>query len=300
MLTRTSIQSILTLFVLLIATLAASSNTTAGEDLYSILGISRTATLEEIKAAYRRKALDTHPDKKNQNVSVEEANEVFRRVVHAFEVLSDESSRGQYDRNGNSSYSGGGSGGGRSGGAHNSSARNNNSRPANNHYYGNNIEARVIFNNRHTHPVGLYWISEGRAHLKAIIEPNSSVTHYSRLMHEWHARDARVEGYAWSYPNGLSGGSPILSRNSGLGNWKIGLVGDGSYYEPCPIRNVNVGAVIDIRRRECLDLSGHCRVWSKRNGCMNNFDFMRQNCMHTCGHCSNNNAEEEECRLPGV
>ena len=49
--------------------------------------------------AYRRKARDTHPDK-NKDVPPDEAAEAFRQVVHAFEILSDESSRQRYDRTG--------------------------------------------------------------------------------------------------------------------------------------------------------------------------------------------------------
>lgn len=84
----------------------------AEEDLYKILGIARTATTKEIKSAYRRKALDTHPDK-NKDIPAEEAAAAFHKVVHAFEILSDKDSRQRYDRTGraNDQQAGGGSGG---------------------------------------------------------------------------------------------------------------------------------------------------------------------------------------------
>lgn len=73
----------------------------AEENLYKTLGVARTATTKEIKQAYRRKALDTHPDK-NKGVPQEEAAKAFHKVVHAFETLSDDASRKRYDRTGNS------------------------------------------------------------------------------------------------------------------------------------------------------------------------------------------------------
>jgi len=77
-----------------------AAGTSAEQDLYKLLGVSRTATAKEIKQAYRRKARETHPDKRNTNVSAEEAAEAFRKVVQAFEVLSDDTSRQRYDRTG--------------------------------------------------------------------------------------------------------------------------------------------------------------------------------------------------------
>jgi curved DNA-binding protein CbpA len=79
-------------------------------DLYELLGMHRKASIKEIKQAYRRKALDTHPDK-NVGVPPDEATEAFRNVVRAFEILSDESARQRYDRTGctdseSSSYGG--------------------------------------------------------------------------------------------------------------------------------------------------------------------------------------------------
>jgi len=70
----------------------------AEEDLYKLLGVSRTATKKEIKTAYRKKALDTHPDKNKGRE--EEAAKDFQKVVHAFEILSDETSRRRYDATG--------------------------------------------------------------------------------------------------------------------------------------------------------------------------------------------------------
>lgn len=81
-------------------------------DLYKLLGVGRKATVKEIKQAYRRKALDTHPDK-NRHVPPETAAEAFRQVVHAFEILSDEASRQRYDRTGRSDESSSAGGGGR-------------------------------------------------------------------------------------------------------------------------------------------------------------------------------------------
>lgn len=70
--------------------------------------MKKTATTNEIKKAYRRKALDTHPDK-NKGKDPEVAAEEFRKVVHAFEILSDENSRRHYDRTGRTDSGGGGS-----------------------------------------------------------------------------------------------------------------------------------------------------------------------------------------------
>jgi curved DNA-binding protein CbpA len=86
--------SLLLVLVLLIGT----SPVVAEEDLYKILGVSRTASIKEIKQAYRKKALDTHPDKNRGRE--EEAAKEFQKVVHAFEILSDTNSRNRYDRTG--------------------------------------------------------------------------------------------------------------------------------------------------------------------------------------------------------
>jgi molecular chaperone DnaJ len=64
-------------------------------DYYEILGVSRTATPDEMKSAYRKLALQYHPDRNPGN---KEAEEHFKEVTEAYEVLSDAAKRSQYDR----------------------------------------------------------------------------------------------------------------------------------------------------------------------------------------------------------
>jgi len=70
----------------------------AKTDYYEILGVDRKASLEEIKRAYRRKAKELHPDKNPTNKG--RAEEEFKRIAEAYEVLSDQEKRMQYDRYG--------------------------------------------------------------------------------------------------------------------------------------------------------------------------------------------------------
>lgn len=67
-------------------------------DYYSVLGVSRTASQDDIKKAYRKLALKWHPDKNPDNK--EEAEKKFKEVAEAYEVLSDKSKRDEYDRYG--------------------------------------------------------------------------------------------------------------------------------------------------------------------------------------------------------
>lgn len=67
------------------------------EDLYQTLGVSRTATKDEIKKAHRKLALKLHPDK---NPDDTKAHDRFKRVQEAYDVLSDEEKRAAYDRYG--------------------------------------------------------------------------------------------------------------------------------------------------------------------------------------------------------
>ncbi|KAG7502134.1 hypothetical protein JOB18_014419 [Solea senegalensis] len=68
-------------------------------DYYSILGVSKTATQDDIKKAYRKLALKWHPDKNPDNK--DEAERKFKELAEAYEVLSDKSKRDSYDRFGN-------------------------------------------------------------------------------------------------------------------------------------------------------------------------------------------------------
>ncbi len=68
-------------------------------DHYETLGVQRNASSEEIKKAYRKLARELHPD---VNPS-EQAQEKFKSVTHAYEVLGDEQSRRSYDSGGSES-----------------------------------------------------------------------------------------------------------------------------------------------------------------------------------------------------
>ena len=83
----------------------------AKEDYYELLGVGRDASPEEIKKAYRKKAVQYHPDKHKGDKAMEDK---FKQVSEAYEVLKDPEKKAAYDRYGHAAFESGGmaSGGG--------------------------------------------------------------------------------------------------------------------------------------------------------------------------------------------
>jgi molecular chaperone DnaJ len=80
----------------------------AKRDYYEVLGVSRTASVDEIKKAYRQLALRYHPDRNPGN---KDAEEKFKEATEAYEVLRDKEKRARYDQFGHGGVSGQGAGG---------------------------------------------------------------------------------------------------------------------------------------------------------------------------------------------
>ncbi len=82
----------------------------AKRDYYDALGISKSASAEEIKKAYRKKAKELHPDRNKDNPNSEKQ---FKEIGEAYDVLKDAEKKAAYDRFGHAAFEGGMGGGGR-------------------------------------------------------------------------------------------------------------------------------------------------------------------------------------------
>lgn len=81
-------------------------------DYYEVLGVSKSATPAEIKSAYRKLALEWHPDRNKAT----NANDKFKEINEAYAVLSDSKKKDQYDQFGHAPFQPGAGGGGAAGG----------------------------------------------------------------------------------------------------------------------------------------------------------------------------------------
>ena len=85
----------------------------AGHDYYEILGCERGASAEDLKKAYRKLAMQHHPDR---NPGDKAAEQKFKEISHAYDVLKDDQKRAAYDRYGAAAFENGGGGRGGPGG----------------------------------------------------------------------------------------------------------------------------------------------------------------------------------------
>lgn len=79
----------------------------AKRDYYEVLGINKGASAAEIKKAYRKKAIEFHPDKNPDN---KEAEGKFKEAAEAYEILSDDNKKARYDQYGHQAFENGGGG----------------------------------------------------------------------------------------------------------------------------------------------------------------------------------------------
>ncbi len=79
------------------------------QDFYELLGVAKTASQDELKKAYRKLAMQYHPDK---NPGDKQAEQKFKDISHAYDILKDEQKRAAYDRFGHAAFEGGAGGAG--------------------------------------------------------------------------------------------------------------------------------------------------------------------------------------------
>lgn len=79
------------------------------QDYYELLGVSRDASQDEIKKAYRKLAMEHHPDR---NKDCKESEQKFKEISEAYEILKDPQKRGAYDQYGHAAFQQGGGPGG--------------------------------------------------------------------------------------------------------------------------------------------------------------------------------------------
>ena len=85
----------------------------AKADFYETLGVSKSADEKELKSAFRKLAMQYHPDKNPDDASAEKK---FKEINEAYEMLKDPQKRAAYDRYGHAAFEQGGMGGGGGGG----------------------------------------------------------------------------------------------------------------------------------------------------------------------------------------